>query len=299
MTATTELRSSKQLVEGLRGPFDLSSERKRETHNFRMDTKYVHFGMNGERLGTESYLLRIKYTPNARATGDADQYTCSELQLQSNGGPHITISELSHWAYSFNLMLSGADERKPLWGIPQDKFSNLTDDAGKLLPFTLRYAIYDTFIDFHSINDAFGRPMKYGKGIQDLREIGQRVVHPASFVEATIRFGTEIKPGSTFRNGEVTLELKGVSIVDGSPCALIGYDAGESGLKMVIPVSNDQDSFSAGGSQYKGDMYIDLATHWVRKATLDEYMVIETSTPDSTSKTYQYTVRHISLRMVD
>ena len=195
-------------------------------------------------------------------------------------------------------MLSGADDRGPLWGIPQDKFANLHDSEGKALPFTARYAIYDCFIDFHSINDAFGRSMKFGRGIQDLKEIGQKIIHPAAFVEALLRFGGEIGPGSSFRNGEVSLEFKAVSLVDGSPCALIGYDAGESNLKMVIPVSDNRVSLSEGGSQYKGDMYVDLVTHWVRRATLDEYMVIETSTPDSSSKLYQYTTRHISLKSI-
>jgi hypothetical protein len=284
-----------QLARDLEGPFDLSSDRKREAQIFDMNTNYIHFGMNGERLATESYLLRIQYIPEAE---NVDEYMCSEPQLQINGGPLVSIPELSNWTYIFNPTLSGADDRGPLWGIPQDKFANINDSEGRALPFSIRYGLYTNFIDFHSINDVFTRPMKFGKGIQDLKEIGQRIVHPASFVEAPLKFGAEIKPGSSFRNGEVSLELKGLSLVDGSPCALVTYDAGESNLKMIIPVSPDQDSFSAGGSQYKGDMYVDLATRWVRKATLDEYLVTETSIPDSPSKINQFTTRHILLRLI-
>jgi hypothetical protein len=284
-----------QLSKDLRGPFDLSSERKRETQSFHMDTKYIHFGMDGKRLTTESYFLKIQ---NILKSENVDQYMCSELQLQINDDPSVTIPELSNLAYIFNPTLSGADERGPLWGIPQDKFAIVHDSLGNALPFAIRYALYVNFIDFHSINDAFARPMKFGKGVQDLKEIGQRIVHPASFVEASVKFGTEIKSGSGFRNGEVSLELKGLSLVDGSPCALIGYDAGESELKMIIPASPNQDSISAGGSQYKGDIYVDLATHWIRKATLDEYLVSETSVPNSPSKVNQYTTRHILLRLI-
>jgi hypothetical protein len=281
----------------LRGQFDLSSDRKREIQYFRMDTKYIHFALNGKRLDTESYVLRLQYTPKTSPTGNVDEYTCLELQLQTKDSPAAAMPELRNWTYIFNPMLSGTDERGPLWGISQDKFMNLTDGLGRALPFSIRYAIYVNFIDFHSINDIFTRPMKFGKGIQDLKEIGQRIVHPASLMEAPVKFGVEIKPGSVFQNGEVSLELKGVSVVDGTPCALVAYDAGESNVKMVLPVSSNQESVTEGGSQYKGDMYVDLATRWVRKATLDEYQVAETSTQGSPS-IKEYTVRHILLRLI-
>src|SRR5215469_9776995 len=52
-----------QLVQALRGPFDVSSERTREAHYFRMDTRFNHFALNGKRLATESYLLTLQYMP--------------------------------------------------------------------------------------------------------------------------------------------------------------------------------------------------------------------------------------------
>ena len=73
------------------------------------------------------------------------------------------------------------------------------------------------------------------KSIQDLKSIGDRIVHVASFMAAPVHFGTEVKAGSTFTNGEVSLELTGLSLVDGAPCAVIAYDAGESKLKMIGP----------------------------------------------------------------
>ena len=281
----------------LRGPFDLSSDRKRGAQDFRMETKYIHFQLNGRRVGAESYVLNLRFDPKTSPTGNVDQYAVSELQLQTNDGPPVTIPQLRNWTYTFDPTLSG-DERGPLWGIAQDKFINLTDDQGKALPFGIRYALYVNFIDFHSFNDVYARPMKFGKGIQDLKQIGQRIIHPASFIQASVKFGTEIRPGSTFQNGEVSLELKGVGVVDGVPCALVAYDAGDSKVKMVIPDSSNQESVTEGVDQYKGDMYVDLATRWLRKATLDEHMVQETSTQGSPSKTNEYTVRHILLRSV-
>jgi len=281
----------------LRGPFDFSFDRKRVAQDFRMETKYVHFQLNGRRVGKESYALNLHYDPETSPAGNVDQYTVSELQLQTNDSPPVTIPQLRNWTYTFNPTLSG-DERGPLWGISQEKFISLTDDQEKALPFSIRYAAYVNFIDFHSFNDIFTRPMKFGKGIQDLKEIGQRIVHPASFIEASVKFVNEIKPGSTFQNGEVSLELKGVSVVDGAPCALVGYDAGDSKVKMVIPDPSGKESVTEGVDQYKGDIYVNLVTLGVRKATLDEHMVQETSTQGSPSRINEYTVRHILLRSV-
>jgi hypothetical protein len=280
---SASMTGDERLLNGLTGPFDLSAARKRETQSFRMETKYVRFLPDGTRRGSETYSLRIRYDPDPHGP---DVFTCSDLTVQIDEGSPFTIPELSGWTYTFDPTLTGADDRGPLWGISQDRFANLTGSFGKPLPFSTRYAAYTTFIDFHSINDVFTRPMPFGKGIQDLREIGQRVVHPASFIEAPIRFLAEVKPGSTFRNGQVTLELKGLSLVDGASCALVGYDAGESTLNMLI-----DDTVTQGDSQYKGDIYIDLATRFVRKATLDEFMVAETTGTSSASA--EYTVRHI------
>jgi hypothetical protein len=291
-TVSTSTRNLNEITNGLKGPFDLSAARKPASQNFQMSTKYLHFGMKGEIHNSETYILNIQHNPNTTPAADLDQYTCMQLQLQTNDGSAVRIPELMNWTYAFN-----PTQVAPIWGISQDKFNNLTNGQ-KPLPFTIRYASYVNFIDFHSINDIFTRPMKWAnKGVQDLKEIGQTTVHPTSFIQAPVSFGTEVKSGSIFQNGQVTLELKGVSIVDEAPCALVGYDAGESKLKMITHDSTGQESITEGGSQYKGDIYIDLATRWVRRATLDEYQITETSTQGVPSKNSEYTVRHILLRL--
>jgi hypothetical protein len=287
-----------QLVQALRGPFDFSSERTREAHYFRMDTQFIHLALNGKRLATESYRLTLQYAPQASTAEGLDQYTCVDLGFQSDESLPVTVPDLTNWSYLFNPMLSGTDERGPLYGISHETFLHLTDGHGKLLPFSIRYALYNNFIDFHSINDTFTRPMPFGPGIQDLHEIGQSIVHPASFVTASITFGSEIKSGSVFQNGQVTLAMKGVSVVDEAACALIAYDAGESQLKMLLPGSSDQDILTEGNSHYKGDISVDLATRWVRQATLDEYLVTEISAPGWPAPRYEYTVRHLLLRLI-
>jgi hypothetical protein len=281
-----------------RGPFDFSIDRKSETQYFHMQTQFIHIGFDGERTGMETYLLRLRCIPAALSGKNLDEYTCQEFGLQLNGESIVTIPALKLFSYQFNMM-SGIDGKSPVFGIPHERFEDLTDSMGNMLSPDIRYAVYNNFIDFHSLNDIFSRPMKFGKGIQELKYFGDKVVHATAFTEAPINLGTAVKHGSIFRNGEVTLEFKGICIIDGVTCAIVGYDSGESNFRMTFALGNGLDAMTKGGSEYKGDMYIDLETGWVRKVTLDEFVVTEAETTNSPSKVYGYTVRHLLLRLVD
>jgi len=58
------------------------------------------------------------------------------------------------------------------------------------------------------------------------------------------------------------------------------------------------DVLTEGGSEYKGDIYIDLETGWVRKVTLDEFVSTETGAANGQAKVNRYTVRHLLLRLI-
>jgi hypothetical protein len=279
-------------LDGLANEFDLAAERERKPRRVEMETEYVHYAMTGARQGAETYAITLQFDPIG---GDIDRYVCTHLDVSKEGGNSFPIPELQEWGYTFDMRLNG-DARGPMFGIPQDRFARLTDGAGSALDFETRYAAYDTFIDFHSVNDTFTRPLPVGKGIQDLKRIGDRAIHPASFIQAQMSFGSEVKPGSTFRNGEVSLELKALSVVDNAPCAVVKYDAGESKLRMILSMADGTDAVAEGGSLYGGEIYIDLVTRSVRKATLDEYMVLETEVKGAPARVQAFTVRHIKIR---
>ena len=65
----------------------------------------------------------------------------------------------------------------------------------------------------------------------------------------------------------------------GRPARSSGTIPARARSKMIMPMSADKDIVTEGGSEYVGDIYIDLATRWVRKATLDEFVVTETRLP--------------------
>jgi len=262
-----------------------------------MQTQFIHMGFDGSRTGVETYLLRLRCTPAAVPGKSLDEYTCREFGLQIGSDSIVTLPALRQFTYRFDY-LSGVLGRGPLFGIPQEPFERLEDSLGHKLAPDIRYATYNNFVDFHALSDVFPRPLKYIKGIEQLKSIGDRIVHPGAFTEAPVSLDGVVRPGSTFRNGELALELKGISLVDGCPCALVNYDSGESALRMAFLQDDGEDMLTEGGSEYTGDLYIDLDSGWVRKVTLDEFVVTQTNTARKPDKVPGYTVRHILLRLM-
>jgi len=290
-------KALERLRRDLGSSFDLSIERQPATQHYHMQTQFIHMGFDGRRTGVETYLLRLRCVPGVSPGKNLDEYTCLEFGLQLTNGRILTLPGLRQFTYGFDYM-SGVTGKGPLFGIPQEPFKGLKDSLGNLLAPDIAYATYNNFVDFHALSDVFPRPLKYIKGVEQLKLVGDRIVHPGAHSEAPVSLDGVVRSGSVFRNGELTLELKGLSLVDGRPCALVNYDSGESTLKMAFVRGEREDLMMEGGSEYTGDIYIDLASGWVRKVTLDEFVVTQTSTRSQPNKIPGYTARHILLRSV-
>ncbi len=295
---------------GLAGPFDLGGPLEPEVRYYVQRTDLVYLGFDGKRTGTASFTVKLKIVPAALSGKAGDECTLREVVLRSGEGEPETIPELAGWTYVFRQREGGVDEAGQVFGIPHEKFLSLKTSRGRTLPVVEGYYIYNAFIDFHAFADVFARPTDEGGGIQDLKTIGQSIRHSAAFTEPPVNLGEAIKKGSVYRNGDVRMTFKGVGIVDGAACAVVGYDSGESTLKMIVPMGPGADVVTEGGSEYIGDIYLDLATRWVRKVTMDEFVVTETRVPamGTAAGTGQgqgqgqmiraYTVRHLLTRMV-
>lgn len=304
MTASAQAKAKlpKNLA-GLAGPFGLAGERQAGVLYFIQETQFIHFGFNGKRTGLETYTVKLCLVPAALSGKGGDEYTVREFLMRSGDGEAESIPELAGWSYIYSERAGDIDDKGQIFGIPHAKFENLTTSRGGKLAGPASYPIYNSFVDFHGFNDVFAKPMQGGAGIQDLKAIGQSVRHAAAFSEPPVNLGKGIKEGSVFRNGDVKLVFKGVGLVDGAACAIVGYDSGESTLKMIMPMTADKDIVTEGGSEYIGDIYIDLATRWVRKVTLDEFVITETRLPATGQaaagqRIQAYTVRHLLTRMV-
>lgn len=254
----------------LRQEFDLSGPRAVEPRHYRMETRLLHYAEDGTRVRRDTYGLHLTARPTE---GAGVQYICRKLTAQIAEGPEVEIPALAGWSYVFRDESERIDPQGQVLGIPHDKFEGLVDSSGAPLPPEVAYTVYNSFIDFHGFCNVFARPVQGASGIQDLTTIGQKIVHAAAHTEPPVNLGSNIAEGSFFRNGEVTLEFKGLSAVGGAPCALVGYDSGESSFTMIMEPAPDTQLRAVGASHYYGDLYVELDSKWVRKATMGELVV--------------------------
>ncbi|MBN2129400.1 MAG: hypothetical protein JW741_07880 [Sedimentisphaerales bacterium] len=283
----------------LQQTFDLSGERSVEVQFFEMESRLIVYALDGKRVGGDVFRLRLKGVPARLSGKQADEYTCVEFTVQTGDAAPVPIPALAGWTYLFGTTPEGIDEKGQVFGIDHAKFAKLVDAEGKVLPPDKSYHVYNAFIDFHSFCDVFARPVPAGgKGIQDLKRIGDKIVHAAAFSEPPVGLGSDAANGSAFKNGKITLELKGLSRVDGAACALVAYDSGESSFRMIAKPTPEMEIRSVGSSHYLGDLYIDLATRWVRRATMYEMVVAETTLPTAPHKVNAVIERDILIRNV-
>jgi len=279
--------------------YDLSADRSSEVQYFVMTSKLMSYALDGTRLGADTMRLRLKCVPTTVGGRKVDQYTCTDFTIEFADGSEVSVAAVRNWTYDFKHTVTGMNEKGEVLGIDHSRFENLTDTDGKPIRADKAYHVYNAFIDFHAFCDVFARPISGGgKGIQDLKRLGDRIVHAAAGSEPPVNLGSNVAEGSTFKNGEVTLMFKGLGAVDGAACAIVAYDSGESSFKMVATPTPNMEIRSVGSSHYQGDLYIDLASRWVKKATMYELVVAETKLPMPPHKINAVIEREMLIRNV-
>lgn len=279
----------------LKQEFNLAGDRSQAIQFYVMRSECINYALNGNRLSKEIYKIYLRWVPAKIAEQANDEMTCIKFAVQLGNAPEVTIPVLANWSYSLN---KGIDEKNQVFGIEHDKFENLKDSNGNLVPSDKAYYIYNAFIDFHAFCDVFAEPTSEGRGIQNLKKIGQKIVHSAAFSEAPTHLGKNISEGSSFKNGEITLEFKGLSMANDTECTLIGFDSGESSFKMIVKPTPDFEVVAVGSSHYMGDIYKDLVSNWVQKVTFDEMVVTEATMPMPPNKVNAVVERNVVIRNV-
>ncbi|MBN1479595.1 hypothetical protein JXA70_04935 [candidate division KSB1 bacterium] len=259
--------------------YTLTGDRSKTQQYFRMQSHYIKYTQAGDRSAHEFYRLLLEAHPSA----DTTKYTCHRFTIDLKGKKEKSIPALQGWTYPFAPGANGLDDQGQMFSIPHSKFDNLTTDDGQTIDQEHSYAVYNCFIDFHSF-DIFSTSMNEETGIEDLHKIGDFIIHAAANTEPPVNLGNSIEQGSVFRNGEITMQFKGLSRINGKLCALIGYDSGESSFTMKIRATPDMTVETSGSSHYFGDLYIDLDSFWLQKAEMAEFVVSETNIPSMEMK---------------
>jgi len=262
-----------------RQTFALGGARLREPQEFRLETHVVSFAPNGERGVTDIYRLRLKCTPAAAESAAGNTITCLAFTVQFGAETEAEIPALKGLSYVLDLAPDTGRGVGPVLGVPHAPFENLVDAAGRPILPGNAYHVYNAFMDFHAFCDIFPRPIGAGAGVEDLHAVGQKIVHATAFSEPPVNLGGSVEQGSFFKNGEVTLEFKGIGVIAGETCALLGVDSGRSSFAMTMRPAPNLEMKTTGSSHYKGDIYLNLATHWVSRVDADEIVVSETALP--------------------
>lgn len=278
----------------LKQDYDLVSQQSKDTQYFEMESKLQNHAPDGTPQGWDMYHLYLRCVPSPDPA-KADEYTCLRFTIQVNKQPEVLIPALTNWKYYFSLN-NLLDQKGQVFGIDHGKFENLVDEKGSKIPVGNTYHVYNAFIDFHAMN-VFSERTAAGGGAQDLKKIGDKIVHAASFSQPPVNLGSQIAEGSYFKNGEVTLLFKGLGLVNEKICALLEYDSGESSFTMMMKPMPNVDVTARGSSHYWGDIYKDLNTGWIQKATLHELVVSETVVPGM-SKINTVIERSISIKNI-
>ena len=287
---------SGQFASNLRQEFDLSRERSPEKQYYSIETMLVHYALDGKRSRVDTFNLHLETIPGSLSGKNGDEFICRKFTVQRGTDSPVSIPSLEGWSYIYEF---GLDEQGRVFGIDHDRFENLKNGEGQPFPPDTSYFIYNTFIDFHAFCDVFAKRIEGGKGIQDLRTIGDKIVHAAAFTEPPVNLGSNVAEGSTFQNGEITLEFKGLSLVDNRPCSVIEFDSGESSFNMIMQPTPSMQIETTGSSHYKGDLYIDMESYWVQKVVMGELVVSETSLPMPPHKVNGVIERATTIRNID
>jgi hypothetical protein len=258
----------------LQGKYNLAAERSMKSRYYRMETKVVYLGEDGTRTVPITLRLLLMCVPAGQSPQDGYKYTCAKLTIRKENEPEVHIPALDGWSYLLKRTEDGGFHQGGLvFGIDHGRFQGLKDGKGNALPPEGAYGMYNMFIDFHAFCNQFAERTMTKKGIQDLKRIGKKIVHESAFSEPTMQLSGNISEGSFFKNGEVTLEFKGLSTVDDVACAIVGFDSGDSSFKFHVKPTPDMEIKTVGAAHYWGDLYIELESRWVRKVEMGELTV--------------------------
>jgi len=258
--------------------YDLVGKRLEETHYYTVQTEVATHSSKGALKSTDIHRERLMVEPGNLSAGESDRFTCAKFTVQRGDDPEVTIPSLEGFSYTVNKRLldkNGIDEHGQLYGVPEAKFEGLVDHTGAKLPFEVGYQVYSVFHYYHDYTD-YAEPTSEGKGVQHLKRIGDKIIHDGSFAESPLP-GKVAKEGSIWKNGEITLEFKGLSVVDGRLCAIIGLDSGVCPWSMPMTYMPVMNLKTIGVSNYQADIYMDMESKWVRKLDVNLFEITATS----------------------
>jgi hypothetical protein len=250
------------MVEMLEQEYNLMSSRFNNPLSYVTQFEVAYHSSNGKLKWVDKFELNLTLNPSDNSKG-TEKFTCTKFSVQLKGGVNATIPSLEGWSYNFSLETlnkEGLDEQGLMFGIPHSKFENLIDSNGKKLSIEAQYQVYSAFIYFHSYCSQLA-----DQSAKSLKKIGDQSINDLTGLESPVDLGKKFLNGSKFLHGIETLEFKGLGLIEGKKCAIIGFNETGGGYVMYIRPMPVLKVKTVGGTRYSGEMYIDLKSLNVKK----------------------------------
>ena len=183
----TCLVSTVRAVDMMHQHYDLAGSRSAEKQYYIMETQVNKLAANGELSNRDIFRLYLIADPTQNPGQPV--YRCEKMAIQFGGSETKSVPALAGWTYQPSDSPSGMDEKGQVFGIPHNLFENIADSDGKVLDQEHAYMVYNAFIDFHGFCDVFARPTAGGNGVQDLTQIGDKIIHAAANTEPPVNLG--------------------------------------------------------------------------------------------------------------
>lgn len=258
--------------------FQIPRERTDESLSYVIEVEMRFHTPRTEKVKQVRYQIELDCVPviGPAAEENLVEYTCRQFSVEKGTRPAVTIPDLDEWSYQFAWPSSNIAPDGSAFGLPMSKFLALKDSAE--VPVNGMMA-YNAMTDYHVLCNVYAQPIE-GGGIQDLKAIGEKVRHATAGQITSLVGVPGMKEGSEFRHGDVALDLIGIGQVDQRNCAIVGFDSGENQNRMLMEPAPNFKIESSGYSRHRGELYIDLETGWVLKATMMEIVVNRTKAGD-------------------
>ena len=174
-----------------------------------MESKLQKHALDGTIQGTDIYHLYLRCVPSANSS-KGDEYTCLKFTVQINNAVAVSIPSLTNFKYLFSLEANGDDSsKKQFFNVDHSKFEKLTDENGKNLPLENSYHIYNAFVDFHTMS-VFAEKTAKDSGVQNLKHVGDKIVHAASFSQPRVTWAPRLWKAPTLKMEKLRWNLKGL-----------------------------------------------------------------------------------------
>jgi hypothetical protein len=195
---------------------------------------------------------------------------CRRATLARGSSAQRSLQAFQDYEYELHL---GVDADGQVFGIEHADFAGLIDDGGEALELLEGFQLYGAFIDFHMFDSLSARGGgEFESDLGSLRRIGQRET-TAVGIAVPIHLEPAVLPGSSFKNGSITIGFQGLTLEGAAACALLDLESSDGSFELFLAPEPGLRVRASGGSSFTGSLSLELDSGWMSRLEFREFVV--------------------------